>query len=317
MTSPLLLVIFAITTGTLGARALRRADWPRAAPALGVLVWQAVSASVFLALVLSGASLALPSVPFAANLAEWVGACADALREHYASPGGVFSAVAGGLVVVLLIVRLCWGLAAEASGVWRTRRRLRQSLAVLATPSRDQGVGVVVLETPDPSVYCVPGRGGTVVVTRGALVALDNRQMDAVFAHEHSHLRGRHDLVLLLAGALRRAFPFVPIFRVADSEIRQLVEMCADDAALIRSDRRTLASAMVCLAEGSTPHGSLAAGGPMVLTRVQRLAAPVVALSMTRAVFVLLSCVLVVSLPLVIASAPAITAMAMHYCSLA
>ena len=43
-----------------------------------------------------------------------------------------------------------------------------------------------VLDHDLPLVYCLPGRSGTVVVTRGAVDALSSHQLDLVLAHERS-----------------------------------------------------------------------------------------------------------------------------------
>ncbi len=58
-----------------------------------------------------------------------------------------------------------------------------------------------------------------------------------------------------------------------------LTEMVADDAATRIVDRMTVATALVRLAEGSTPAGALGAGGSTALMRVRRLADPTVPLS--------------------------------------
>ena len=45
---------------------------------------------------------------------------------------------------------------------------------------------------PEPAAYCVSGRPPAIVVTTAALGALDDRQLDAVVAHERAHLAGHH-----------------------------------------------------------------------------------------------------------------------------
>jgi heat shock protein HtpX len=72
-----------------------------------------------------------------------------------------------------------------------------QRLAVgadMATPS------LAVAETDVPNSFAVGGvTDGTVVVSTGLLDALDADELDAVLAHELSHLRNRDALVLTLA----------------------------------------------------------------------------------------------------------------------
>jgi beta-lactamase regulating signal transducer with metallopeptidase domain len=152
------------------------------------------------------------------------------------------------------------------------------------------------------------------VVTRGAIGALDEQQLAAVLAHERAHLADRHDLVLVVATALRRAFGIVPLFRWAEIEICQLVEMRADDAALGSVGRRTLAGALVALAGARHPAGSLGVGGPLAVIRVRRLAAPGRSLGALRSVATVAGCLAALALPVAVAVVPAVTAAAMDYC---
>jgi Zn-dependent protease with chaperone function len=311
--TPLLLVGFAVSMATIGAWTLQGAAWPRRCPALGILAWQALAASVLLSVTLAGSALALPTLP-TTDLADWLGACAVALRAHYATPGGAAVAGAGAALAAGVTLRLASCLATQWLKVSRTRRRLRRQLGILGRPG--DHTGVLVVEHPAAAAYCLPGRGGTVVVTRGALQALEAPQLAAVLAHERAHLGDRHDLVLVMANGMRRAFGFVPAFRWAASETAQLVEMRADDTALAVTDRHTLASALVCLAGGSHPVGTLAAGGQLALARVQRLAAPRSSLGAVRSIAAVLCSLAAISLPLVLALAPAVSAAAMDYCPL-
>ena len=95
------------------------------------------------------------------------------------------------------------------------------------------------------------------------------RRMPA--ANERAHLTGRHHLVIILAAALRRAFPHVPFFAAAASQVSCLVEMAADDAAARRAHRLTLADALLTLAAARVPAGALGAGGTAGAQRIQRL----------------------------------------------
>lgn len=79
------------------------------------------------------------------------------------------------------------------------------------------------------------------MLTTGAIGALDESQLRAVLAHERAHLRGRHHLLVTLAGALSAAFPRVPAFRVAGEQVARLAELSADDAASASAHRLTVA----------------------------------------------------------------------------
>ena len=83
--------------------------------------------------------------------------------------------------------------------------------------------------------------------------------------------------------------------------------MVADDAATRTVDRLTLATALVRLAEGSTPAGALGAGGSTALLRVRRLADPAAPLSPMRRLATMASEALIVMTPLVVAAALAVS----------
>ena len=150
------------------------------------------------------------------------------------------------------------------------RRRARHDEALALVGRRGPVPGMVLLEDDRPAVYCLPGRR-RIVFTTGALRRLDSRQLDAVLAHERAHLTGRHHLVIILATALRRAFPHVGFFAAAASQISCLVEMAADDTAARRAHRLSLAGALLTLAAARVPAGALGAGGTAGAQRIQRL----------------------------------------------
>lgn len=312
MTAPLVLLGYAILVATAGSRCLQRAEWPQRSPRLGILLWQALAASVVVSVVLAGAALALPALPVTTSVAEFLEACAMALREHYATPGGAALSFVGAFVVIAVVGRVTYFLAVVLSKGRRERAVQRRSLALVA--GRDLGSGALVVEYATPAVYCLPGRGREVVFTSAALAALDAGQVDAVLAHEWAHLRGRHDLVLAAAGALQAAFPFISFFAVARAELARLVEMHADDTAVGDRDRLLLATALVTLAEGTAPPGTLGAGGASAVARVRRLAQPALPLGRPGSLFAAIGTGAVLVVPILIAAAPAVAAAAMDYC---
>ena len=99
---------------------------------------------------------------------------------------------------------------------------------------------------PDPAV----------IVTTAALQALDRDQLAAVLAHERAHLAWHHHRLLALARIARQLLPFLPLMREAAVQVARLVEMHADDTATAAHDTRTLATALVVLAEkAASPRG--------------------------------------------------------------
>ena len=312
MSTALALLAYATVAGVLGARWLPRARWSERAPWLAVLTWQALTASVVISVALAGLALAVPIWPMGGELAGFLDTCAMLLREQYATPGG---AAAGTVGLLLTVGVLGAPLYCLITAGWAARRRRREQLdAVALLGTRDRDLGVTVLEHPACAAYCVPGRGGSVVITSAALAALDAAQIDAVLAHERAHLSGHHHLVIQAAGALRRAFPFVPVFAVAFTEISRLTEMVADDVSARGRDRLTLASALVRLAGGSAPAGALGAGGSTAAARVRRLAGTTMPLSGPVRLLTVAGVLVLLILPVAAAMTPALAVASANYC---
>ncbi|MFE3873153.1 M56 family metallopeptidase [Kitasatospora sp. NPDC059146] len=234
-------------------------------PLLGVALWLALMASFTVALVLAAHHAFEPAAHEPAGL---IG-----LFPHLEPTGPVLPhthdwwllATAGALLTGLL--------AAVGARTGRARRRHRAVLDVVAV--RDRRWGALVLEHAHPTIYCLPGRRSRVVLSRGALRLLDERQLAAAVAHEHGHIRGRHHLFRLPVDTFALLLGPLPLARLGRSEVALLLEMAADDAALAEVSRSELASALCALAvSGTTPGGTWGVASTGVLARVHRLARP-------------------------------------------
>ncbi|GGO84958.1 hypothetical protein GCM10011584_03760 [Nocardioides phosphati] len=315
MITALILLAYASLVGVYGARLVNNAAWTRRAPRLAILFWQALAVSVLASVALAGLAVAFPMAPGAGQLADLLHTCVMLLRSRYASPGGAMVSSAGLLLAAGVALRMAWCFTVAVRDVAIRRTAQRDFVAILGEHVQDLSVDVVAHDRC--AVYCVPGRRARVVVTSAALEALDDEQLTAVLAHERAHLRGRHDLVVLSLEVLRRAFAFVPLFKVAADEVAGLVEMVADDAAAARNDRVVLATALVRLASGTAPAGALGAGGAGALARVRRLVDDDGhRLGRGRTALLLASVLAVAALPLIMASAPALGIIAANYCPL-
>lgn len=304
MTTALLLPVFALVVGTTAPVVLVRSHWPDRAPCLGIAAWFAVSLAVLLSMLLTGLAMVVATTaPMGSNLVDVLHACVQALRAGHPAPDGAVVGAAGALLAMTVLLRSGYCLADEVLVARRGRRRQLDGLALVAR--RDPSVGALVVDDATVAVYCLPrlaGRGGEVVLTTGALTALDDAQLVAVLAHEQAHLRGRHHLVLTLTAALARAFPVVPAFRAAQAELGRLVELHADDVASRGSDRITVATALVRLAEAAVPAPALGAGGPTAVARVRRLVAPAQPLGRTPLGLVAAAVASTVAFPLLLVS---------------
>lgn len=306
-----LLASYALLTATIGGGMLRRARWPQRAPTLGVAAWQALSASAVLAVVLAGLTVAVPRSALGAGLADLLQACVWALRAEY-GPAGPLAGAAGAALAGGVSARAVYCLVGELVSSVRARQHHAAMLAPIARPHPRLPALVVPHEVA--AAYCLPGGQRRIVLTTGALAALNPEQLHCVLAHERAHLRWHHHLPVGLARALHRAFPGIPVFRHADQQITDLVEMLADDLATKHGDRHSYAAALVTLAEGAAPAPALAAGGPAALARVRRLVAPDRPLGLLRRTATSLTILALLALPLALAAAPAVFAAGSTYC---
>ncbi|MFF6829850.1 M48 family metalloprotease [Streptomyces longwoodensis] len=309
-----LLLGYAAVLGVLGPAWLARARWVSRAPRLGIWAWQALSATVVVSVALAGLAVAVPTVPVSGNLAEILQACAMALREQYAAPGGAAAAASGTVLAVVLVGRIAWCLSAALLQARRERSRHAEVLALVGSHRPD--LGVTVLDHERPAAYCLPGLRHRIVLTTAALAALEPEALQAVIAHERAHIRQRHHLVLAFAEGLERALPRLSLFRMAAEQTRRLVELAADDEATVRSGALTLAGALVEMAGAGAPAASLAASGGHVAGRVRRLLDPQRPLHRAVAWGGALLAAAVVVLPLVLAAQPAVAATSMNACPL-
>jgi Zn-dependent protease with chaperone function len=283
-------------------------------PRLKLLLWQALSVSLLIAIVLVGVALAVPTVTFSSSLSDLLNACVMAIRAQYATPGGAVGGVVGLVLVAAVVVR---GATVLISSCWSTRSARnthRDALAILGRSRID--LGITVIENGNPAAYCLPGHHGQIVVTSGALESLDDGELAAVLAHERAHLAARHHLAVGFAVGVRRAFPFVPLFRDAASEAARIVELLADDAASRATGRRPVATALVALASSPTPAVALGAGGSDAVGRVERMMTPHRPLGVFASGGVAIVALLTMSAPFVVAAEPAAAATTMNLCPL-
>lgn len=249
MTTPLVLAVLALLLAGPVPWAMARLPWLRRTPAAAMLLWQAVTLAAVLAALGAGLSLVTD-------------------RAQHPSPVSVVLEVAAGALTLVVLVRLV--LSGHRVGV-RVRALRRRQRALVDVLARRQD-GVHVVEHEQPMAYCLPGlRGARVVLTEPVARLLAPEEVGAVLAHERAHLRFRHDLVLEAYTVLDRAFPRLVTSRGALGEVRLLVEVLADRAAVRRHGGLPLARALVRLSSAPVPDAALAAGGTGLLERVRLL----------------------------------------------
>ncbi len=276
MTVGAALLLYAIVLGCVGPLVLRHDGWLARAPRLGATVLLAASWSVVTALFLAGITIAMPGTALSSGLSDLLGACILRLRAAYATPGGAAVAGAGITLSATIAIRTGWALFTG----YRTRRaellRQRTLIALCGTgPTSSGPVPQVLLDQPQPAVYCLGGRNRTVVLTRGAVDLLSEPQLAAVLAHEHAHLGAGHHRALAAASVARSVLPELPLVRTVAHGVHSLLEMHADDVAAGTHDPETLATALVAVATASpAPRSALAAADTDAVARIRRLLLP-------------------------------------------
>lgn len=302
--------LLAITLAWPVPLSLSAAEWPSRAPGLALALWQAIALGGGLAMI--GALLSFGFAPFDESVGG-ISALSDALLRGPIPPAfGVLHIVAlGG--AALLSVHLVLNLVSTAARTERSRRQHRAAVELLSAPMPEQP-GTRVLDHPTPIAYCVPGVHTVTVLSGGLIELLKPEELGAVIAHERTHLRQFHHLVLLAFRAWHSALPWFPIANRAENAVGQLVEMLADDDAAKEVPRPVLARAIALVGTAQpSPSGELRAAPSSVskpsgmntdaarspLTqRVTRLLAPEPTLPRAARVFVIATCVALVLLPL-------------------
>ncbi len=302
------LVAYAGGLGVVGSRMLGRARWTARAPLLAIVIYLAAGWSVIAALGLAGLTLAVHATALSGGLSHLIGACVHRLQATYGPPGGA--------TVVGLGLALAGAVAARTALTALTHVRaaslqaLRHAQTARLVGHAEPTLGAVLVEHDLPAAYCVAGRQPTVILTTGAVQALEPGQLDAVLAHERAHLTGRHHRLLAMARIGREVLPFLPLMRDAEEHVARLVELHADDAATRARDPRLLATALVVLATAS-PAPALAAGATDSVQRIHRLLGPSEPLGRPRRQLLRATAAALALTPVLLALTPAVIALAL------
>jgi len=303
------LVVYAACVGTLGSRMLGRATWPGRAPLLAIITYLAAAWSVAAALGLAGLTLAIHATALAGGLSSLIGACVLRLRDVYATPGGATVAGLGLTLAGAVVARTAVASITHLRAV--RRHALQHAETARLIGRREPALGAVLVDHAQPAAYCVAGPQPTVIVTTGALQALDRGQLDAVLAHERAHLAYHHHRLLAIARIASQVLPFIPLARDAAPQIARLIEMHADDAATGARDGEVLATALVALASTASPAPGLAAAATDAVQRIQRLLGPAEPLGRVRRQLLRAGAGALALAPVLLALTPAVVALAL------
>ena len=309
MTVAAILIGYAACVGTLGSRLLGRARWTARAPLLAIVTYLAAGWSVVAALGLAGLTLAVHATALGGGLSHLIGACVLRLRETYGTPGGATVAALGLTLAGAVVARTVLTAMTHLRATGHQAQLHAETARFVGRP--EPSLGALLVEYSEPVAYCVGGRRPMVVLSTGALSALEPAELAAVLAHERAHLSGRHHLLRALARIGRLVLPFLPLMRDADAQVARLVEMHADDAAARASDPRSVATALVILATGASPAPALAASATDSVQRIHRLLGPAEPLGQARRQLLRATAASLALTPVLLALAPALLALAL------
>ncbi|WP_413805548.1 M56 family metallopeptidase [Streptomyces sp. OE57] len=277
MTGAALFAGFVLVSGVLAPLALRDARWPERWPRLAVGAWLALVCTA-----LSGVTaLGLTAAARLVGYDTFLGVGPGCWTLVWGRPGswavvpmafvalvGVSALPGAACVVVLALVRDAHGRRVHLDEMNRAAGEPPPRPPVRGAAPR---VRTVVVDDPRPAAYCLPGRGGRIVVTSGALRVLSAVSLAAVVEHELSHLRARHQPMLVALAALERLPRWVPLLAAARPAVARLVEMAADDAAARRYGRGAVAQGLAQLVAASVRSVRLQAAARDVALRINRL----------------------------------------------
>jgi Zn-dependent protease with chaperone function len=244
---------------------LSRAKWPARSPFTAMLLWQAIALAGGLSMI--GAMLVYGLEPIGDNLIAGLRALAGMVLFNAPTTALGFWHIFALSAAALLTAHLVFTLLLTYYKIERQRRRHRELLALLASPSAE-GTGTLVISHDSPVAYCLPGGARSVtVLSDGLMAALEPAELRAVLIHENAHLSQRHHLLLWAFAAWRQALPWLPTTRLAQESVNSLIEMLADDVALKTESKATLIKAIAIVASG--PAGN--AGGAELRTGASSL----------------------------------------------
>ncbi|HET9348388.1 MAG TPA: M56 family metallopeptidase [Arthrobacter sp.] len=241
---------------------LSRAQWPARSPFTAMLLWQAIALAGGLSMI--GAMLVYGLEPIGDNLLAGLKALAGMVFNNAPTTALGFWHIFALSAAALLTAHLVFTLLLTYYKIQRQRRRHRELLALLASPSAD-GARTMVINVDSPVAYCLPGGARSVtVLSDGLMAALEPAELRAVLNHENAHLDQRHHLLLWAFAAWRQALPWLPTTRLAQEAVSSLIEMLADDVALKTESKATLIKAIAIVASGSpgSPAARMAFGEP-------------------------------------------------------
>nr|WP_309227753.1 MULTISPECIES: M56 family metallopeptidase [unclassified Mycolicibacterium] len=268
------LMVYSVAMVVLAPTLLKALTRGGSAPRFGVAAWLTAIISVLTTWIVIPALIILDVVFHGGQRGSLLTACVRWLCDIAAGRAGIAAqATVVAVAVTLIVVVVGVGIK-----VLRTIRRLHahahghaQAVRLVGRPTGQRDVFIV--DAAERTAYCVAGQPPAIVVTSGAMAALNGDELQAVLAHERAHLDGHHPKIVTALRGLAMVFPRVRLMTRGALDVARLLEMCADDAAAHRYGQHTLLTGLMALA-GATPAQTLGAADVALLNRAERLALP-------------------------------------------
>ena len=214
--------------------------------------------------------LYLPSTPLFQAVAHW---CWHTVLPLLAAHLGLDGHRVADVATLVPALMLAASLLSVGVGVFRAARSVRRLVQRHALKPGPQDT--IIIGGPEVLLAAAGLRRPQVLVSAGALIALDDDELSAGLDHERGHIARRHRYLLLLAQLCHALGRFVPGSRRAMRELSFELERDADRWSLDRrNDRHALASVIAKAAMGP-PLASASALAPLagagVLERIHQL----------------------------------------------
>jgi Zn-dependent protease with chaperone function len=242
-------------------------------PAGGIILWTA--ALLFRAML--GISVALiivlylPATEFFTLLTHW---CLESFIPVFTSHLGLDGHRVGDAALVVPAIAIALSVLSLGFGLWRGARAVRRWLARSAI-GPGPAASLIVAE-PEIILAAAGLKKPRVIVSAGALLRLDDDELEAGLEHEWGHVR-RHHRRISTATEIFAAFArFVPGTQAALSNLRYCLERDADEYAVERTGNPLALASVICKAaqgEAFSDNSTVASlAGSGVSERLARLA---------------------------------------------
>jgi Zn-dependent protease with chaperone function len=229
----------------------------------------------------AGRGLAIGVVP-GAGLAclAWLGSCAGSPRcigdsgamawQSALLAGGAALAGVGGLA---WLARTAWLLRAGRA-LADARRDSAWPLALRRAAARTGVEHVICLAVEHPLAFCVGIVRPRIVVSKGLVAVLRQRELEAVLIHEEHHRRRRDPLRRVAQQAAADVVFALPLLEWAMHRFRERSELAADRAAIAVLGPEPVAGALWALGSPAAPYAAAGFGGAATLRVSQVLGDP-------------------------------------------